>query len=63
VEGRSAIFLGFQNCSPIEDDIGLVEICHQLGARFMQLSTTIRACLASGCYERKTPGSPTWAAR
>lgn len=27
-EGRTAIVFGFQNCSPIEDDIGLVEICH-----------------------------------
>ena len=32
-EGRTAIFFGFQNPSPIEDDIGLVEICHMLGAR------------------------------
>ena len=38
-EGRTAIVFGFQNCSPIEDDIGLVEVCHALGARFMQLST------------------------
>ncbi|MEM9127848.1 MAG: membrane dipeptidase, partial [Pseudomonadota bacterium] len=32
--GRTAIFFGFQNPSPIEDDIGLVEIVHTLGARF-----------------------------
>ena len=31
---RTAIFFGFQNPSPIEDDIGLVEIVHTLGARF-----------------------------
>ena len=37
-EGRTAVFFGLQNCSPIEDDIGLVEICHALGVRFMQLS-------------------------
>jgi len=35
---RTAIFFGFQNPSPIEDDIGLVEIVHTLGARFMQLT-------------------------
>lgn len=28
--GRTAIFFGFQNPSPIEADIGLVEICHGL---------------------------------
>ena len=30
---RTAIFFGFQNPSPIEDDIGLIEILHTLGAR------------------------------
>lgn len=36
--GRTAILFGFQNPSPIEDDIGLGEIVHSLGARFMQLT-------------------------
>ena len=36
--GRTAVFFGFQNPSPMEDDIGLVEILHTLGARFMQLT-------------------------
>ena len=54
--GRTAIFFGFQNCSPIEDDIGLVEICHQLGARFMQLSYNNQSLLATGCYETDDPG-------
>lgn len=55
-EGRTAIFFGFQNCSPIEDDIGLVEICHQLGARFMQLTYNNQSLLASGCYETEDAG-------
>ena len=55
-EGRTAIFFGFQNCSPIEDDIGLVEICHSLGARFMQLSYNNQSLLATGCYEADDPG-------
>ena len=55
-EGRTAIFFGFQNCSPIEDDIGLVEICHGLGARFMQLSYNNQSLLATGCYEAEDPG-------
>ena len=55
-EGRTAIFFGFQNCSPIEDDIGLVEICHGLGARFMQLSYNNQSLLANGCYEAQDPG-------
>jgi microsomal dipeptidase-like Zn-dependent dipeptidase len=54
--GLTAIFFGFQNCSPIEDDIGLVEIVHTLGARFMQLSYNNQSLLATGCYEAEDPG-------
>ncbi|XXK29233.1 membrane dipeptidase [Arenicellales bacterium nBUS_45] len=53
---KTAIFYGFQNCSPIESDIDLVEICHQLGARFMQLSYNNQSLLATGCYESDDPG-------
>ncbi|MGI9421818.1 MAG: membrane dipeptidase [Hyphomicrobiaceae bacterium] len=53
---RTAIFFGFQNPSPIEDDIGLVEIVHTLGARFMQLSYNNQSLLATGCYEAEDPG-------
>ncbi len=53
---RTAIFFGFQNPSPIEDDIGLVEILHTLGARFMQLSYNNQSLLATGCYEAEDPG-------
>ena len=54
--GRTAIIFGFQNPSPIEDDIGLVEILHRLGARFMQLSYNNQSLLAAGCYEAEDPG-------
>ena len=53
---RTAIFFGFQNPSPIEDDIGLVEICHQLGVRFMQLTYNNQSLLATGCYEDTDTG-------
>ena len=53
---RTAIFFGFQNPSPIEDDIGLVEICHTLGARFMQLTYNNQSLLATGCYETEDTG-------
>ena len=53
---RTAIFFGAQNPSPIEDDIGLVEICHTLGIRFMQLSYNNQSLLATGCYESEDPG-------
>lgn len=49
--GRTAIFFGSQNPSCMEDDIGLVEILHTLGMRFMQLTYNNQSLLASGCYE------------
>ena len=55
-EGRTAIFFGFQNCSPIEDNIGMVEVCHQLGVRFMQLTYNNQSLLGTGCYEENDPG-------
>ncbi len=54
--GQTAIFFGFQNPSPIEDDIGLVEILHTLGARFMQLTYNNQSLLATGCYEANDTG-------
>ncbi len=54
--GRTAIFFGFQNPSPIEDDIGLVQVWHDLGARFMQLTYNNQSLLATGCYETEDSG-------
>ena len=55
-EGKTGIVFGAQNCSPIEDDIGLVEVVHDLGLRFMQLSYNNQSLLATGCYEAEDPG-------
>ena len=55
-EKKTAIFFGFQNCSPIEDDIGLVEKVYDLGARFMQLTYNNQSLLATGCYEKNDSG-------
>ena len=55
-EKKTAIFFGFQNCSPIEDDISLVEKVHNLGARFMQLTYNNQSLLATGCYEKNDSG-------
>ena len=55
-ENKTAIFFGFQNCSPIEDDIGLVEKVHEHGCRFMQLTYNSQSLLATGCYEKLDSG-------
>ena len=54
--GRTAIFFGSQNPSCIEDDIGLVEVLHRLGMRFMQLTYNNQSLLATGCYEAEDTG-------
>ena len=53
---KTAIIFGFQNCSPIEENIGLIEVFHSLGVRFMQLSYNNQSLLATGCYEETDPG-------
>ncbi len=55
-ENKTAIFFGFQNCSPIEDDINLIEKVHQHGCRFMQLTYNNQSLLATGCYEKNDSG-------
>jgi membrane dipeptidase len=54
--GKVGIVFGFQNCSPIEDDVKMVEILHQLGVRIMQLTYNNQSLLATGCYEEKDGG-------
>ena len=55
-ENKTAIFFGFQNCSPIEDDIDLVEEVYKMGVRFMQLSYNNQSLLATGCFEENDSG-------
>ena len=55
-ENKTAIFFGFQNCSPIEDDINLIEKVHAHGCRFMQLTYNNQSLLATGCYEKNDSG-------
>jgi len=55
-ENKTAIFFGFQNCSPIEDDIDLVEKVYEHGCRFMQLTYNNQSLLATGCYEKNDSG-------
>ena len=54
--GRTAIFLGLQTPMAIEDDLGLIEILHDLGLRFMQLTYNNQSLLGSGWMEREDSG-------
>lgn len=55
-EGKIGIILGFQNCSPIEDDLRMVETLYDQGARIMQLTYNNQSLLATGCYEEGDSG-------
>lgn len=54
--GKVAIVLGFQNTSPIEDDLALVEIFSRVGVRIMQLTYNIQNLVGASCYEPNDSG-------
>jgi len=54
--GRTAIILGLQNPLPIEDDLGLVTILHELGIRVMQLTYNNQSLLGCGWQEVEDSG-------
>ncbi len=53
---RIAIFFGFQNGSPIEDNIDYLEIFYRLGVRFIQLTYNSQNYIGSGSGEQKDSG-------
>ena len=54
--GKVAIVFGLQNCSPIEDDLALVQVFHELGVRIMQLTYNNQSLIGAGCYEKVDAG-------
>ncbi|NNC35864.1 MAG: membrane dipeptidase [Acidimicrobiales bacterium] len=53
---KIGIIFGFQNCSPIEDDLSKVATLHKQGVRIMQLTYNNQTLLATGCYEDRDSG-------
>ncbi len=54
--GRTGIILGFQNSSPIEDDLALVETFHSLGVLIMQLTYNNQSLVGTGYCEKRDSG-------
>lgn len=54
--GRTAIVFGSQNPSVMEADLGLLEVLHDLGLRFMQLSYNNQSLLCAGWWEAEDRG-------
>jgi len=50
-EGRVGIIHGWQNLSAIEDRVDLLDVFHDLGLRFAQLTYNTRNLVGSGCWE------------
>lgn len=55
-ENRVGIVFGFQNSSPIEDDLNLVEVFYRLGVRVIQITYNDLNFVGAGCYEREDVG-------
>lgn len=54
--GRTAVILGLQNPLPIEDDLGLVQVLHDLGVRVAQLTYNNQSLLGCGWAEAEDSG-------
>jgi membrane dipeptidase len=55
-EGKTAVVLGWQNASPIENRLDRLELFHALGIRIIQVTYNERNLLGNGCYERSDDG-------
>lgn len=53
---RTGVILGFQNLSPIEDQLDFLPIYRQLGVGIMQLTYNTANLVGSGCYESHDTG-------
>ena len=55
-EGKLAIVLHFQGTNPVEGDIKLIEVYHQLGIRHMLMAYNMKNLVGDGCMERTNDG-------
>lgn len=55
-ERKIGIIIGFQNATPIEDDVNLLQIFWDLGVRIVQLTFQDRNFVGDGCWERTDAG-------
>jgi microsomal dipeptidase-like Zn-dependent dipeptidase len=55
-QGKTAIILGAQNCSPIDDELALIGVMRELGLMIMQLTYNNQSLIGAGCYEAEDSG-------
>ena len=54
--GKTGVIFGWQNASPIENDLDRLALFHRLGVRVIQLTYNERNLLGNGCWERTDEG-------
>lgn len=54
--GKTGVIFGFQNTSPVEDDLDFLSIFHALGVRVIQLTYMNANYTGQGCLERIDAG-------
>lgn len=55
-EGKVGVVLGWQNASPVENDLNRLAMFYALGVRVIQITYNERNLLGNGCYERSDDG-------
>ena len=55
-EGKTGVILGWQNASPIGNELDRLALFHALGVRIVQITYNERNLLGNGCYERTDEG-------
>ena len=55
-EGRTGVIFGWQNATPIGNDLANLHLFHALGVRIVQVTYNERNLLGNGCYERADDG-------
>jgi membrane dipeptidase len=55
-DGKSGVIFGWQNASPIENDLDRIEQFKILGVRIIQITYNERNLIGNGCYERNDDG-------
>jgi len=55
-ENKVGVILGFQNATPIENDLDRLALFRALGVLIIQVTFHERNLLGSGCYERRDDG-------
>ncbi len=55
-DGRVGVIIGWQNASPIENDLDRLALFYELGVRIIQITYNERNLIGNGCYDRRDEG-------